>query len=119
MCGTHQPVAGVTDERRTGVADQRHVISRGKLPQQPFDHLFLVVIVQGDEPGSDTEMRQQLLAVTGILGCNERHGSEYLCCTGRPVLQVANRCGNHEQFPCTGVMRAHAERIVSGMAAIT
>ena len=63
-------IAGIVDQRRTGVGDQGNVLPLFQLRHQRFGFLLLIVIVQSKQTGVNREMLQQQAGVAGIFSSN-------------------------------------------------
>ena len=63
-------IAGIVDQRRTGVGDQSNVLPLFQLRHQRFGFLLLIVIVQRKQTGVNREMLQQQAGVAGVFSSN-------------------------------------------------
>jgi hypothetical protein len=70
--------ARIADQGRTRIRDERDVATPVQLGQQPRRNACFVVVVIGDEPGRDPEVRQQTKRLTRILGGDQIDLAQHL-----------------------------------------
>ena len=76
-----QPVAGVGDQRRPGVGDQRHRAALGERREQPRPLRRAVVVVVGHDAAAvaaDAVDLEQLPGAAGVLGGEHVGGGEHV-----------------------------------------
>ena len=93
--GAQQLITRIADERRTGIADQRDVLTAS----HPLDELdragTLIVFVQRQQRALQTQFPQQLSAVSGVFGGDDAGTREYFARSRRNVPHVADRRRHH------------------------
>ena len=110
----HELVAGVGDERRARVRDQRDRLSGAEPRHKPRAFALGIVLVIGAERAADAEMGEQLLRVPRVLGGDEIGAGEHGERPERNVGEIADR-RRHEIKP--GLQAAASRRSRERLAA--
>src|SRR5687768_2130824 len=95
----HQPVAGIADQWRAGVAHQANVLTGLKPLDQLSRTRFLVVVVVADGSRVDPMVPGKRRKVARVLGRDDRNALQSLASTCRKVIRVADGNGDDEERP--------------------
>ena len=87
----HKPIAGIGNERRPGVGDQRQRLALGDALERPRTGLGGVVLVVGRERPLDAIAREQRARNAGVLGQNPVGPGQDRQSPERHVHEVADR----------------------------
>jgi hypothetical protein len=90
----HQLVAGIGDERRAGIADQRHCLALGESGKQLRPLLFRIVIVIGDERRDDAVVAQEHGGDPGILAGDQIGSGQRCQSANRNIAEIADGRGD-------------------------
>lgn len=96
--GAQDAIAGIGEERRTGIADQGHTVTTPDRLDEFDGTSCLIVLVIADGAHGNAEVLQEFASVTGIFTGN--HGGFAKNAEGaqRDVLKVADGRGNDAQY---------------------
>ena len=93
-----QQATRIAQQRRAGIADQRHALTRGHARDERIGTRMLVVLVQRLERTRDAVVGEQATRAPGILGKHEIDLAQGLERPRRNVREVADGRRDDKQF---------------------
>ena len=116
-----QVVARIGNQRRTGIGDQCHILTRLQAAEEAAALIPLVVLMAGRQGRGDPEMLQQARRMPGIFRGDQTHLRQYPQRPRTDVFQIADGRGDHEEGAGDGIhdiLHSHIGYLEHGKCAL-